>query len=187
MPEPIQEITDVAAGLYETLLEQYKTPRADGSPGKLWRGIELLAGEMQLIETALQELLTAFDLDTATGAQLDVLGRRANVARGSLDDTAYRTKVKAGMVAHASGTPEQIIGQVLEYTGAASVRYITNFPAKFKLIVGGLSSTDADLAAFITRISPAGVGGDGLAAGLVVADAPNDLLLTAEGSWLIMV
>lgn len=185
MAEPIQEITDVAAGLYETLLEQYKTPRADGSPGKLWLGIELLAGELQLIETALQELLTAFDLETAVGAQLDVLGRRANVARGSLDDDAYRPKVAAGLVANSSGTPEQIMGQVREYLGTTTIRYTPVYPGKFKLVAGGTSSTDADLDAFIKRISPAGVGGS-LAGGLISPDAPNDLLLTADGNWIIV-
>lgn len=185
MPEPIQEIADVAAGLYESLLEQYKRPRADGSPGRLWQGIALLASELQLLETAIQEVLVAFDIDTATGAQLDVLGRRANVARGALDDTAYRPKVKAGLVANMSGTPDQVLGQVREYLGTGTALYKPTYPGKYKIVAGGTSSTDADLDAFIQRISPAGVYGS-LAGGLISPDAPNDLLLTADGNWIIV-
>jgi hypothetical protein len=184
MAEPLTPIADVAGGLYTTTLEQYKFCRQDGSQSNIVRIIQLLAAELQLMETALQEVMTAFDITTAVGAQLDVLGRIANVARAGAVDSVYRPLVAAGLSAALSGTAEQVMAQVLA-DGHTSVQYIPVWPAKFSLVVDGDSVVDAGLAAFIATISPAGVGG-GLASGLALEDSVADLLLTEAGDWIIL-
>lgn len=180
----LSPIADVAGGLYRTTLEQYKFCRADGSQSNVVRIIELLSAELQLLETAMQEVMWAFNKNTAVGAQLDMLGEIANVRRGSMDDATYRPLVILGLAAKNSGTPEQVISQ-LASQGHSNIRYIPNYPGKYKLAVGDASTVDALTSTFIASISPAGVGGD-LATGLAFSDSEDDLVLDSDGNWFIV-
>src|SRR5262245_5478812 len=89
--------------------------------------------EVQLLEDTLWALLVERTVDTAVGAQLDVLGRIVKQPRGSRDDDAYRLWIKARVrVNRSSGLPEQIIDilKVLTPDGTA-IRVEEQFPAGF--------------------------------------------------------
>lgn len=184
MPTALQPIANVYAGLYAQLLEQYKYCRQDGSQSNVAKIVELLAGELQLLETAMQEVLVAFDKNTAVGVQLDMLGEIAVVARNGLSDAAYRPLVIAGLAANNSGTPEQVISQALAL-GGTSVRYIPKYPAKFVLAIGDDSTVSPSTSLVIRNASPAGVGGD-VATGLAFSDSEDDLILDSDGNWFIV-
>lgn len=69
-----------------------------------------LATPFQSIETALQQLLTERSIDTAIGAQLDVIGRLVGQPRNGLDDETYRRYCRARIATNKSnGTIENLI------------------------------------------------------------------------------
>lgn len=62
------------------------------------------------LETALLALLTQRSVDTAIGAQLDVLGKIVGEVRNGLDDDDYRRYVRARVLANRSqGVSEDLI------------------------------------------------------------------------------
>ena len=72
--------------------------------------ISLLVAPVQDIEDALQQLLTQRSLDTAIGAQLDMLGALVGQVRISSDDGVQRRYVRARIAANRSrGTVEDLI------------------------------------------------------------------------------
>lgn len=69
-----------------------------------------LATPFQSLEAALQQLLTERSIDTAVGAQLDVIGRIVGQPRNSLDDETYRRYCRARIATNKSnGTIENLI------------------------------------------------------------------------------
>lgn len=178
-------VADVYAGLYRQLLEQYKYCRQDGSQSNVVKIIELLAGELQDLEDAMVEVVGAFDKNTAVGVQLDMLGEIADVRREGRDDTAYRPLVILGLSVLNSGTPEQVISQVLASGGASPIRYIPRYPGKYLLALGDGSTVDPATSLMVAKISPAGIGGD-VATGLAFSDDDEDLVLDSDGNWFIV-
>lgn len=69
-----------------------------------------LVSPFNTLESAHQQLLTQRSVDTAIGAQLDVLGRIVNEARGGLDDETYRRYIRARIRTNRSqGVVEDLI------------------------------------------------------------------------------
>jgi hypothetical protein len=155
MAEPVQSMDH--AGLLALLLEQYKW-RSDATPSRISGMIAMVAAELNLAEQAIQELLTAFDISTAVGAQLDLLGSIFGAPRSGLDDVAYRAAILAAAVKETSGTPEQIIGFIRSVVGGSTpIRLQVVAPANVYIY------TDAGLLTGITKsqieqVTPAGVG-----------------------------
>lgn len=80
---------------------------ADNNNTKLVRA---LAGQWQGLEDALQQLYTERGIDTAVGAQLDLVGAIVGQPRNGLDDDDYRRLVSARSVVNRSdGAIERII------------------------------------------------------------------------------
>lgn len=79
----------------------------------------------QDLETALFELLEERWIDSAVGAQLDILGRLVGVDRESLDDTAFRSAILVRIaINRSSGTAPDVFG-ILETTDPTNVfRYL---------------------------------------------------------------
>jgi hypothetical protein len=72
--------------------------------------VATLATPFQSLESALQQLLTERSIDTAVGAQLDVIGRIVGEPRNGLDDDTYRRHCRARISANSSdGTIENVI------------------------------------------------------------------------------
>jgi hypothetical protein len=67
-------------------------------------------GGIQPLENCLRQLLTQRSLETAIGAQLDVIGALVNQERNGLDDETYRRYCRATISAqHSNGTVEDLI------------------------------------------------------------------------------
>lgn len=85
------------------VIEQFKRSRRFND----WLGAYI--GQVQDLEDALWELYTQRGVDTAEGAQLDVLGIIVGQPRNGLDDTDYRTRIKVRIrLNKASGIADDI-------------------------------------------------------------------------------
>lgn len=84
-----------------------------------------LMESVQSAEDAIQQLFSERRIDTAVGAQLDIIGKIVGQARGELDDDTYRRYCRARIATNRSnGTFEDIIkvaGLVLD-DDAISIR-----------------------------------------------------------------
>lgn len=148
MPTPIPTLSPVGDTLRRLLLEQYKDkPRMEGILAQI--GVEA-----DMLDVSNHELWNLYDIDLATGAQLDILGTIANEPRKERTDTEYRAVLKVLFRTQVSGTPEDVIRSVKEYTGSTSVVYIPEYPAAFWIIPDAPGLT----LEFLERVSPAGVG-----------------------------
>lgn len=90
--------------------------------------VATLATPFQSIENMLQQLLTERSIDTAVGAQLDVIGRIVGQTRGGLDDDTYRRYCRARIAtSKANGVFENLItvGDLIVYDNSA-IYYANN-------------------------------------------------------------
>lgn len=127
--------------------------------------LSLLADQCNDIETALLELLTAFDIDTAIGEQLNVIGRIVGLERNGRDDESYRTLLKVKIAINFSaGTPESLIQAAVNLYNATDVQYVPIYPAKVRLWTNG------DIGLFVTF--------------QLELDVPNDLMELDDGGIL---
>lgn len=86
--------------------------------------IATLATPFQSLESALQQLLTERSIDTAVGAQLDVIGRIVGQARNGLDDDTFRRYCRARVSTNKStGVVEDLITvtDLIVYDDAATI------------------------------------------------------------------
>lgn len=154
--EPIQPVDH--NDLQELLLEQYKW-RTDTTPSRITNMISMLASEMNLVEDAIQELLTAFDLATAIGVQLDILGAIFGAPlRTGATDSAYRITVQTAALKATSGTPEQLIAAIRGVVGGvAPIRLLEVQPAKVYAYTDTGAITGITVAQIRPTAVPAGV------------------------------
>ena len=104
--------------------------------------VRALVGPLQALELAAFEVLGAFDVESARGAQLDAVGGFVGVLRESRSDVAYRAYITARILANASdGAVESIlrIARALLGPGILSLTYVPgaleNHPAHYDLEV----------------------------------------------------
>lgn len=154
MPEVIEKVEDHCADGLELLLEQFKDkPRL---AGVLCAFLE----QVQEVEDATWQLLTERDLDTAVGAQLDMLGRLVGEERRGRTDDQYRPFVRARILINRSnGLPEEILTILRVVLGAGvGLRLREDFPAAFTVIVSELGTLTPDtLIRLLQQAKAAGV------------------------------
>lgn len=170
----IQPINSYWDEVQPYLLEQYKE-----SPN-LIALIQLFMGLLDPAETGFQELLTLLDIQACEGAQLDMLGRIANVARNGVSDAAYRITLTTWFTTRQSGAPEDIIRTVQEITGSDSVIYSPEYPAGFWIYYNGSGLTQS----MLNIMSPAGVQG---MIGCYLVFADGDTVVTAASEMITVV
>jgi len=154
--EPIQPVDH--NDLQELLLEQYKW-RTDTTPSRITNMISMLASEMNLVEDAIQELLTAFDMATAIGVQLDTLGAIFGAPlRNGATDSAYRITVQTAALKATSGTPEQLIAAIRGVAGGVAPIILQEVqPAKVYAFYGTGAIPGITVAQIRPSAVPAGV------------------------------
>jgi hypothetical protein len=124
--------------------------------------VEALAQEVQIAEDALQDLIYGLRLDSATDAQLDLLGSLFGEPREGLPDLIYRRFIGARLVIRLSqGTPDtvttvasRLIGVPVEYRPA----YPAGYRLQYTLPVPLDPNLRARILARIIEATPAGVG-----------------------------
>ncbi len=144
------KITNHADRIVGDLLEQFQ-----GKP-RIEALVRVVAAKVQEIEDAFWQLMLERFLDTATGEQLDNLGRIVERERGDLGDEVYRGILRAKIAANlSSGTHPEVVRVaelaidsattgataevVLEHPAAATIRVID------QALVAGLGPHVADL------------------------------------------
>lgn len=131
------------------------------------------------MELAVFEVRDLMNLNTATGTQLDTIGKVWGVYRETSNDDAYRLAIKEKKSRTFSGEPEAIIEILLANYGATSVEYSPEYPAKYRLVSDGYLSQEV-----LNNISAAGVGA---VLGGNIIDALGNFLVDAFGNNIIHV
>jgi hypothetical protein len=151
----LTKTTDHAARALARLAQQFK-----GKP-KIAAVLDALNAQTQAAEDALYQLFSERAIDTAAGAQLDVLGRILGQPRESATDPEYRVRLRARMIARrSSGTIPEILAVFRALLPTADLELTPGYPAGFSLTVGGVaipSSLVALYAAFLKTARAAGV------------------------------
>lgn len=122
--------------------------------------VRIHAARLQALEDVFRDLLTKRWIDTAAGAQLDVLGKIVGQPREGRADDVYRIWLRARVRLNlGSGTPEDLLAIFSAITqGTATIVLEEQYPAAFVLKVGSTAVVDpVQLAAILRLARPAGV------------------------------
>jgi len=108
--------------------------------------VATLATPFQSLENALQQLLLERSIDTAVGAQLDVIGRIVGQPRNDLGDDDYRRYCRARITVNkATGVIEELITvtDLIVYDDTATYKVENQGTATVKVTVNGIAITQA--------------------------------------------
>jgi hypothetical protein len=121
--------------------------------------LRAVGAQIQELETAFWALYTQRHIDTAVGAQLDILGRIVGELRDDRADADYRAAIRVRILVNSSdGKAEQLIAIVRGVSPSATVALTENYPAALRITVSTLgSATLRTLATLIQQAKPAGV------------------------------
>ena len=116
--------------------------------------------QLQILEFAFVDLVSLRGINSAIGVQLDGIGEIVGLSRFTDDDDSYRAAIRLKIGQNtSSGSPEDVISFVQQQTGAFSIDYAENYPAKISMhIVAPTASIPNDLILATERVCPAGVG-----------------------------
>lgn len=113
---------------------------------------------VQPVEDCLRQLLDQRSLDTAIGAQLDIIGKLVGQPRNGLDDDTYRRYCRATVAAHRShGAVENIlnVASLVVFDDAATYTLVQQQVATVELRIEGIAVTDALAAIVFTFVRTA--------------------------------
>lgn len=146
---------DHAASALARLAEQFK------NKANLAALLNAINVQSQDVETALQDLLSLRSVDTAFGAQLDVLGAIVGQPRGGFDDDAYRLYISARVLLNiSSGTIPEVIAIFRALVDdTTTIEFEEQFPAGFVLRLGGQAFTPTMIQTLIGFLRSARAGG----------------------------
>lgn len=147
----LAHLTDHSDQAVARLLEQF---RGGATMPALVRAI---AAQVQAVEDALWDVLVLRQLASATGAQLDVIGRILGQAREGRADADYVLWLRARMLINlGSGRAEDLLAvfsAVMQ--GSTSLELEEQFPAGLVLRVSSAAVVDPTQAAGILRLAKA--------------------------------
>jgi len=148
----LTKITTHAEDAVARLLEQFRGGTT------LPALVRAFSNQAQAAEDALWDVLVLRRLGTATGAQLDVLGRILGQAREGRADADYVLWLRARMLLNlGSGRPEDLLALFASVTqGSTTLQLEEQFPASIVLRVGSASTVDPAQAAAILQLAKAG-------------------------------
>lgn len=130
---------------------------------KIEKLVATLATPFQSLENALQQLLSERSVDTAVGAQLDVIGNLVGQPRNGLDDATYRRYVRARISTNKStGIVEDLltVADLIVYDDVATLEIQQEGTATIRLDIQGIAIT-TDLAEVVFEFM-----GDAVSAGV---------------------
>ncbi len=118
-----------------------------------------LTDQVQEIENAQWAHHNAFDVDTATGDQLDLLGRRVGERRSDRIDDVYRTAIRVRILVNLSnGRIEELLAIAKGISPTATIIARESYPAGFSIELSTLgTSTFVNAYRLLKQAKPAGV------------------------------
>lgn len=150
----LTEQTDQVEQALRLLALQYK------SKEKLEAYLSSFITQVQLLEAAFFDIYSLLDIDTQTGAQLDLIGRIVQRAREGRSDAEYRPWLKAQIAANLSAGRADDLLNILNILGTTQGVWTTLPPAGF-LIDLGLDTAEnvTQIAGLIRQARGAGING----------------------------
>lgn len=153
MSELVRNQAHVEQGL-DRLLERFKDRLY------LEGALRVVLERVQNIDDVAWDLFIGSRLDTAIGVQLDALGDIVGEPRLGRADELYRIYIRARIrINRANGKPTdtlQVARLIIEPT--ATLEYIPEYPAAYKVRITGTSIRALDLRKILVQVKPAGVG-----------------------------
>lgn len=111
--------------------------------------------DLNVAQLELSEINT--DFKTATGYQLDLIGKLVGAERKGRTDSDYRNYILFKISVNiGSGTPEDVINYLSIATDATRIRYFEHYPACTVLETNGTTIPDA-IPSTLDNVTPAGV------------------------------
>lgn len=141
--QPNTEITDHADRAVDRLAEQYRKP-------KLEAFLRCLIGPAQAIEAAYWQMFVQRNVNTAIGAQLDIIGRVVGQERAGLDDDAYRRLIRARIaVNRSSGRTNEVlnVAELVIFDVGVAVELEAQYPAG--IVVRAVGTVPSDVAELV--------------------------------------
>ncbi len=140
------------------------------------RNCEVLAAmseQVQEAEDAVAAMFDAFDLNTATGDRLDLIGALLGETRGNKDDEAYRAILRAIVLVNRSTGRRDALYDIMRAIDPASNPLVRDvYPAALELTMASTGGADtADVAALLRRAKAGGVWMDFVLGSPVDSDA----------------
>lgn len=121
--------------------------------------IRSFLSRIQELEDAIRDVIVGRLLDTATGAQLDILGAIVGQSRTSEDDDLFRARIRTRILANRSrGNPIDIIAVARSALGSDDLTYTELYPATVlvETIEAVSSASAAVIAEFLRAAKSAG-------------------------------
>lgn len=163
-PEPAQPPAEDTEGAYvhnqalsdqaiSYLIEFFRKPR--------WsRMLSSLVDQVQLVEDANWDTNVGFDVDTAVGDQLDILGRWVGELRADRTDSVYRAAIRVRILVNQSeGTLEELLTILTTANPGLTVETYESYPGCVLFLwdddFADISATD--LYHLLRQAKPAGV------------------------------
>lgn len=114
---------------------------------RLQQFLSIFLNESQEFFDELYKLFEAgLDLETATGYQLDILGKLLNEYRDGRTDDEYREAIKfAQFIANSSGTIPELITYLNQITNSTTSRVFEHYPATICMEVDGDAPTQDNI------------------------------------------
>ena len=121
---------------------------------------ELSDKELSEIDENIRAIADQYDIDNASGAELDRIGKILGENRGGNSDRIYRIYLKLRtMLNTADGTVENIIRFVKFFFTSETVHLVPNYPAGLRILHDGFNDT-VDFNRIIKQIVGAGIAYD---------------------------
>ena len=121
---------------------------------------ELSDKELSEIDENIRAIADQYDIDNASGAELDRIGKILGEDRGGNSDRIYRIYLKLRtMLNTADGTVEDIIKFVKFFFSSEVVHLVPNYPAGLRILHDGFNDT-VDFNRIIKQIVGAGIAYD---------------------------
>jgi len=185
---------DIWPVLKELFLEQYKgdlksvvssegCTLPEGADNRFQGLLKAAIDELiQPLDDACVELQDLLDVDTATGARLDLIGKLENLERGAGEsDAHFRERVLAALWSDSAGTPDYAIQMAASMSGDPKPQYMDEAPATFIVYTpNGNQMKRAD----VKKLAPCGVLG---LPGAAIKLGNGNLLGCANGKLLLTV
>ena len=125
-----------------------------------WRALaDLIDNRWATLVGIAEQIRTVFNLDTAAGEQLDLIGQWLGLERLGMTNDRYRRalRVQVTILSSSSGSSQSLIDVFTRWIGAAPHSY-RNVPPAYAELSGTIGATDENLLRqFLLKAAPAGV------------------------------
>ena len=113
------------------------------------------------IRDVANQVRNAFGIETAVGAQLEIVGNNVGLPRNGLDDTDYRNSIKIQilLILQSTGTAENVIEIIRQYLGPTANPVVFHPAGPYNFAISALDMTTADWDILIPFIQKALIGG----------------------------